>query len=194
MEKVLYIYAGCNGAGKTTAFESTSMNNNNEIYDYLNSDSIAKGISPFNPESVSIKAGKLLFERLNELLLKEKTFALETTLAGRTYKHYIEYAKTLGYRIVLFYYWLISVDLAKERVRLRVSRGGHNIPEIDIERRYFRGINNLFSLYLPIVDSAFLYDNTNKPPSLFAEYEKGKITIINFEKYNQLQTLWNTMK
>ena len=191
--KKIYIFAGCNGAGKTTAFESTLFNTN-ICNDYLNTDRIAKGISPFDSANVAIKAGKLLIERLNELLGAGKTFALETTLSGRAYKQHFEKAKARGYDIILFYYWLNSVELAKERVRLRVNSGGHNVPEKDIERRYFRGINNLFSLYLPIVDSAFLYDNSEQPLNLLAEYNKKKMTIINEAKYNQLQKLWMMQK
>ena len=187
--KKIYIFAGCNGAGKTTAFESTLFNTN-ICNDYLNTDRIAKGISPFNSANVSIKAGRLLVEQMDELLIAGKTFALETTLSGRAYKHKLEYAKTLDYDIILFYYWLNSVDLAKERVRLRVKNSGHNVPEEDIERRYYRGINNLFSLYLPIVDSAFLYDNSEKPLNLLARFKNNKITIINETKYNQLHNLW----
>jgi predicted ABC-type ATPase len=192
IDKIFCIYAGCNGAGKTTAFEGTLhlYINNLKNFDYLNADIIARGISPLNPESVSIEAARILIKQINNLFCQGKSFAVETTLSGKSYLEYIKKAKSLGYNVILFYYWLNSVELPKERVKLRVKNGGHNIPENDIARRYFRGINNLFSLYLPMVDSAFLYDNSNEKPYLIAEFNRGNIVIINENIYKQLYILW----
>jgi predicted ABC-type ATPase len=120
MLKRLYIIAGCNGAGKTTA----SFNILPELLqckEFVNADEIAKGISPFQPESVSIEAGRIMLSRIDDLLLSGSDFAFETTLASRSFVSTIEKAKRLGYFVTLVFFWLDSVDLAKSRVRSRVS-------------------------------------------------------------------------
>ena len=157
----LYIIAGPNGAGKTTA----SMNILPEILDckiFVNADEIAKGLNPLDPDSMAIEAGRIMLERIYFLLEKRDTFALETTLATRSYRKFIEKAKELGYKVVLMFFWLESPEFAKERVSNRVKEGGHDIPEEVIERRYWLGLKNLFEIFMPIVDSWSLYDNNEK--------------------------------
>ncbi len=156
---VLYIIAGCNGAGKTTA----SMLVLPEILncrEFVNADEIAKGLSPFNPEEVAIEAGRLMLERIELLLSKHSTFAIETTLATRSYKKLIEKAKLKGYEIILLFFWLPTPEMAQQRVAKRVASGGHNIPSDVINRRYWAGLTNLFQIYTPIVDTWYLYDNS----------------------------------
>lgn len=80
-------------------------------------------------------------------------FGFETTLASRNYVRVIAQAKKLGYTVVLIFFWLESVDLAKARVKARVEKGGHNIPSTVIERRYARGLNNFFTSYKNLADS-----------------------------------------
>ena len=152
-EKNLYIIAGCNGAGKTTA-SFTILPEILFCKEFVNADEIAKGLSPFQPEKVSFEAGRIMLNRINELLNDGENFAFETTLSTRSYKSKIVEAKAKGYTVTLLFFWLRSVDLAKERVRIRVSEGGHNIEAQIIGRRYKRGIKNLFDIYLPIVDGA----------------------------------------
>lgn len=158
----LYIIAGCNGAGKTTA-SYTVLPEILNCREFVNADEIAKGLSPFNPEEVAIQAGKLMLQRIDELISQKKTFAIETTLATRSYKNLIADAHEKGYSVVLIFFWLPTVSLAKLRVRTRVAMGGHNIMSDVIERRYILGINNFFKLFSPIVDSWMLYDNENQP-------------------------------
>ena len=129
---------------------------------FVNADEIAKGLNPLDPESMAIEAGRIMLERIKYLISRKETFALETTLATRSYKRFIEKAKSLGYRIVLLFFWLDSPEFAKQRVANRVKEGGHNIPEDIIERRYWLGLNNLFYIFMPIVDSWSLYDNNEK--------------------------------
>ena len=148
----LYIIAGCNGAGKTTA-SFTLLPDVLKCQQFVNADEIAKGLSPFNPESVSMEAGRIMLNRIEELLKKGATFAIETTLATRSYHALISRAHKLGYLVHLLYIWLSSPQLAIKRVAQRVSEGGHNIPQDVIIRRYHHGISNLFKLFMPIVDS-----------------------------------------
>lgn len=154
----LYIIAGCNGAGKTTA----SMSVLPEVLDcreFVNADEIAKGLSPFKPEEVAIEAGKLMLKRIDYLLSKEETFAIETTLATKSYRNLVEHAKMLGYTVVLLFFWLPSPEMAEKRVANRVAEGGHNIPVEVIHRRYWLGLQNLFNIFEPIVDLLSIYDN-----------------------------------
>lgn len=155
----LYIIAGCNGAGKTTASMSILPELLN-CREFVNADEIAKGLSPFNPEEMAILAGKLMLERIECLLRRNATFAIETTLATRSYRKLVNRAKGLGYFVILLFFWLPSPEMAVERVAHRVSEGGHNIPTDIIHRRYWLGLQNLFNIFTSIVDSWSLYDNS----------------------------------
>ena len=189
IDKNLYIIAGCNGAGKTTA-SFTILPEIIECKEFVNADEIAKGLSPFQPEKVAFESGRIMLKRITELLFDNQSFAFETTLSTKSYKSKIIEAKEKGYTLTLLFFWLQNVELAKARVKMRVSEGGHNIePEI-IERRYFRGIKNLFKIYLPIVDGAIIFDNSNGKHELLAEKTvDGQLNIIDSIKFNELKKL-----
>ncbi|MBX3257939.1 MAG: zeta toxin family protein, partial [Chitinophagaceae bacterium] len=142
-DKNLYIIAGCNGAGKTTA-SFTILPEIIDCKEFVNADEIAKGLSPFQPEKVAFEAGRIMLNRIAELLDSSENFAFETTLSTRSYKQKVEEAKQKGFTTTLLFFWLQNAELAKERVRIRVSEGGHNIETDVIERRYIKGIKNLF--------------------------------------------------
>ncbi len=190
-EKTLYVIAGCNGAGKTTA-SFTILPEIINCKEFVNADEIARGLSPFQPEKVSFEAGRIMLNRINELLNSEKTFAFETTLSSKSYKLVIEEAKARGYVVNLLFFWLNSVELAKERVKTRVCEGGHNIDDETIERRYIRGIINLIEIYLPIIDGALLFDNTNPKPIMIGSKRIGQELEINDEeRYNKIIKLYD---
>ena len=149
----LYIIAGCNGAGKTTA-SYTVLPEMLGCKEFVNADEIAKGLSPFNPESVAI-------ERIIHLLKEGETFAFETTLSTRSYVKFIERAQAKGYFVTLLYFWLPTPEQAIERVATRVREGGHNIPSDVIRRRYANGIKNLTALYIPLCNYWAIYDNSS---------------------------------
>ena len=181
----LYIIAGCNGAGKTTASFTIfpDMLNCNQ---FVNADNIAYGLSPFNTESVAIEAGKIMLQRIEELLLLGEDFAIETTLTTRSYVTMIQRAQTLGYKVSLIYIWLNSPQLAIQRVAERVRNGGHNIPTDVIERRYFRSIKNLFELFIPICDFWTITDNSNKMLTNIARKEGFDSVIENKELWESI--------
>lgn len=154
MNKNLYIIAGCNGAGKTTA-SFTILPEILNCKEFVNADEIAKGLSPFQPEKVAFEAGRIMLHRLNELLENNENFAFETTLATKSYKSRVIKAQKKNYTVTLLFFWLRNVDMAIERVRTRVLEGGHNIETNVIERRYKNGIKNLFEIYLSIVDESY---------------------------------------
>lgn len=190
-DKKLYIIAGCNGAGKTTA-SFTILPEILDCKEFVNADEIAKGLSPFQPEKVSIEAGRIMLKRINELLSENEIFAFETTLSTKSYKNKITEAKEKGYRVTLLFFWLQSIELANERVKTRVLEGGHNIAFEIIERRYKKGIKNLFDIYLPIVDGALIFDNSEGKHELLADKQiDGFLNVVNPEKFNILKNYYD---
>lgn len=173
----LYIISGCNGAGKTTA-SYTILPEILNCKEFVNADNIAAGLSPFNPESVAFEAGRIMLKRINDLLNDNQDFAFETTLSTRSYVSLIQRAQQNGYEVTLLYFWLSSPQMATERVAKRVSNGGHHIPTDVIERRYYRGIKNLFSLYIPICDHWHILNNTNTPSTMIAQSSKYSEEIV----------------
>jgi predicted ABC-type ATPase len=191
VDKKLYIIAGCNGAGKTTA-SFTILPEILDCREFVNADEIAKGLSPFQPEKVSFEAGRIMLHRINELLANNVNFAFETTLSTKSYKNKILTARKNGYRVTLLFFWLQSIDLAKERVKTRVIEGGHNIEPEVIERRFIKGIKNLFEIYLPIVDGALIFDNSEGSHELIADKQNNEpIIIFNDDKFNHLKSFYD---
>lgn len=187
----LYIIAGCNGAGKTTA-SFTLLPEVLECREFVNADEIAKGLSPFQPEKVAIEAGRIMLQRVNELLKAKEDFAFETTLSSRSYRAKVLEAQKSGYTVTLLFFWLQNVDLAIERVKTRVLEGGHNIEPEVIERRYYKGIRNLFDIYLPIVDETIIFDNSDGNHELIAEKDIHKeVDIVNQEKFGKLKLCYD---
>lgn len=191
IDKKLYIIAGCNGAGKTTA-SFTILPEILDCKEFVNADEIAKGLSPFQPEKVAFEAGRIMLNRINGLFSENKSFAFETTLSTRSYKQKVAEAKEKGYRVTLLFFWLQNIELAKERVKIRVAEGGHNIAAEVIERRYIKGIKNLFTIYLPIVDGTLIIDNSEGKHELLAHRQiDGVLNIINERKFNMLKSYYD---
>lgn len=159
----LYIIAGCNGAGKTTA-SFTLLPEILDCKEFVNADIIAAGLSPFNPESMALPAGRLMLQRMKELMQAKVDFAFETTLATRSYVSLIEKAKAIGYTVSLLFFWLDSPEMAQQRVYQRVQQGGHHTPHEVISRRYGRGLHNLMSLYTAVCDQWIVVDNRDTQP------------------------------
>ncbi|MBQ0049779.1 MAG: zeta toxin family protein [Bacteroidales bacterium] len=184
----LYIIAGCNGAGKTTA-SFTVLPEMLNCREFVNADQIAAGLSPFNPEGVAIQAGRLMIDRVIHLLKEGVTFAFETTLSTRSYVKLIQQAQRRGYFVTLLFFSLPTPEQAVKRVAKRVSQGGHNIPLDVIYRRFRAGLSNLFKLYMPVVDYWAFYDNSTCPATKIASGWKGQQPIVEnqelFQKYNE---------
>ena len=182
----VYVIAGPNGAGKTT-FASEFLPGFVQCREFLNADLIAAGLSPFAPETQNVRAGRLFLERIRELVGERADFGFETTLSGRTYVKLLGDMKAGGYRLVLFFLWLPSAEMAVARVEIRVKRGGHRVPPEDIERRYAAGLRNFFRLYRPIVDSWWLYDASRLPPKLIASEERGQRIVKQRRLYRSIE-------
>lgn len=187
MKKDLYIISGCNGAGKTTA-SYTVLPEILECREFVNADEIARGLSPFCPQGVAIEAGRLMLQRIEDLLAREESFSIETTLATRSYVNLVRRAQAKKYRVSLLYFWLNSPELAQKRVAERVSKGGHDIPLNTIVRRYWSGINNLFRLFMPVVDYWAIFDNSETPRRIVATGgRKSKTEITEHELFTKIK-------
>lgn len=156
----LYIIAGPNGAGKTT-FIKRFAPRHLALLDFLNADEIARGLSPLAPERAQIEAGRLMLDRIRQFIAGGKSFAMETTLSGRTYRLLLKQAKEAGYATHLDFLALPSVEDSIRRVANRVIQGGHDVPEVDLRRRFRLGLRNLFSLYRPFCDTWNVYLNAD---------------------------------
>lgn len=184
--KNMYIIAGCNGAGKTTAAFHLLPDTLN-CREFVNADEIAKGISPFQPEMATHEAGKIMLTRIGSLIERGVDFAVETTLSALIYQEIIENAKQHDYRVSLLFLWLNSIDLAKERVRLRTLEGGHSVDDAVIERRYLRGLQNLSSVYIPLCDHVMIFDNSELKHQLIMAKIKGEAEeIYDLTTYKQI--------
>jgi len=135
----------------------------------LNADEIARGLSPLDPSARAIKAGRLLLSEVRDSITRHETFALESTLSGRTYVNVFERAKQNGYKIELQFVWIPDVREAIRRVRQRVIEGGHDVPVNDIRRRFARSVQHLLDDYAPLANKWFLWDNSTPPAKLLAE-------------------------
>jgi len=133
----IYLIGGCNGAGKTT-FAREYLPKEVKCLRFLNADEIARGLSPFDPGAAGVQAARILLTQIKECVRRKETFALESTLSGKTYIRFLREAKKSGYTLELHYLWLSSPTQAIARVRQRVLQGGHHVPAQDIRRRFKR--------------------------------------------------------
>jgi len=181
------VIAGPNGAGKSTLAPHL-LRDALGIFEYVNADTIAQGLSAFAPETAAIEAGRVMLHRLYELAKERKDFAFETTLATRFYAKWLASLQLKEYHVHLVFLWLNSPELAIERVAERVRAGGHHIPEETVRRRYDRGIANFFKLYQPFVDSWEVLDVSDESPTEVAIGDKiGGSSIINETSWRMLE-------
>lgn len=186
MTKTLYIIAGPNGAGKTTAAK-TLLPDLWQCREFVNADEIARGLSPFNPESVAVAAGKLMLRRVYALLEGSESFSIETTLATRSYIELVRRAHERGFRVTLLFFWLESPEMARLRVAQRVEQGGHFIPDEVISRRYQRGVRNLFELFIPAVDEWMIYDNSVSPVVCVAHGNQLSKDVQDYPRFARMR-------
>jgi predicted ABC-type ATPase len=164
-EQRIIIIAGSNGAGKTT-FAREFLPNEAGCPVFVNADLIAAGLSPFEPATAAIRAGRMMIEEIETYVREKRSFGFETTLSGRRYARMIPQWQDLGYRIKLVFLCLEDVKIAIERIRVRVRQGGHGIPEDVVRRRYEAGWRNFQQTYRKLVDTWVVYDNSGETPVL----------------------------
>lgn len=178
----VYIIAGPNGSGKTT-FANEFLPKYAKCQNFVNADLIAKGLSPFSPRAAAIKAGRLVLEQIRSLSEKNADFAFETTLSGKSYLRLLTTLKKKGYAISLFFLWIPNVELALSRIKDRVATGGHDVPALDVKRRFHRGIYNFFKYYRPLSDTWLLFNNADSIPRLIAKEKSGKAELVDKELF-----------
>ena len=179
---ILYLIAGANGSGKSTLASELLPCENLE---FLNADETAKEICPEHMESVKIKAGKIVIKKLQELLNRKKSFAVETTLAGKNHIKIIKKAKDLGYKTVLLYSYIENPLLCENRIKIRVLNGGHDIPKEDIIRRFYRSKENFWNIYKDLADEWTLVYNGTSEYIIAAQCSNSKVEILNEKLYNE---------
>jgi predicted ABC-type ATPase len=169
-EKKVIIIAGPNGAGKST-FAREFLPNEAGCLVFINADLIAAGLSPFQPELMAIKAGRLMLEEMERYARLGESFAIETTLSGLGYVKLIREWRKAGYDVKLMFLGLSSPEQAIERVQERVRQGGHDIPEMVIRRRFWQGLKRFQETYKTEVNRWWWYDNSGNRPVLLEEGE-----------------------
>lgn len=185
----IIILAGPNGAGKTTA-SSRLLQYGFGIDEFVNADTIAAGLSAMHPERVALSAGRIMLQRMKELARAGQNFGFETTLASRSFAPWLaELKRDSGYRVELFFFSLVSAELAIARVASRVNMGGHHVDDAVVRRRYTRGLVNFFSLYRSLTSRWRFYDNsTIDGPTLLADGGEGRGIVVHD------QTRWDIIR
>lgn len=183
----VYIVAGPNGAGKST-FARLFLPDYADCKEFVNADLIAAGLSPFNPESLAIEAGRLMLGRIETLIRSHVDFGFETTLAGRGHLSLLTRLRGEGYRVHIFFLWLPDPELALARVYERVQAGGHFVPEETVRRRFARGLSNFFHLYQRTFNSYLLFDSAGAAPQLIAaRFEDGPPIVLDPLRFGKIQ-------
>lgn len=181
----VYIIAGPNGAGKTTfAREFLPTYANCKIF--INADLIAQGLSPFDPERAAFRAGRLMLEEIETQAARGEDFGFETTLSGKGHLHIVRALKKRGYEVHIFYLWVPSAELTLARIKERVLRGGHDVAEAVVRRRFGRSIGHFLGPYGRLADRWTLFDNSAVAPREVATSWRGRLRVVDERLYNEL--------
>jgi len=187
----IVVLAGPNGAGKSTAAPFL-LRDTLAVLEFVNADQIAQGLSAFDPDTVAVTAGRLMLARLDDLARQHASFAFETTLASRSFAPWLRRRLFEGYTVHVVFLWLASAELALARVAERVARGGHDVPEEVVRRRYRAGLRNLFSLYRPLATTWRVYDSGDfHAPRLMASGQSGRTFVRDEVLWSQIVRQWS---
>lgn len=194
-EPWLWMIAGPNGAGKTT-FATQAIRDEFRLEHFVNTDEIARQLSPDAPGAAQIQSGRLMLGEFDRLRKERTSFAVETTLSSVSYLKKATAMRYDGWKVGLLYFWLASPELSQIRVSQRVAIGGHDVSASDIFRRYERSLNNL-PKYLEVCDKFAMFDNSKDAPDLIAEGWAGGLdnvwndTIVKQLLYDAYQAFTN---
>jgi len=182
----LYIIAGPNGVGKTT-FADRYLPDEAQQLEFVNADLIARGLSPYDPDSVGIEAGRIALKRIRELISHRIGFTWETTMSGKTSVVWLRQARDAGYVLKAYFLWVRNPETTIRRIRQRVVEGGHNITEDVSRRRFFKTIQNFFTIYRPVMTSWKLFQNELPGPRLLAVEKCGRLVLRDPLQFAQMQ-------
>ncbi len=180
-----YVIAGPNGAGKTT-FALRYLPEMTGCRNFINADLIADGLSPLNPSAAQVEAGKIFLREIGKNVEAGTDFAFETTLSGRMYVRLLKGLHSKGWKTVLFYLWIPDAEFSRLRVKQRVEAGGHDIPDEAILRRYRRTVSNFLTIFAPLCDEVFCYDNSVFNPRLVCERRDGELSVFDQGRYGMI--------
>src|SRR5215813_12603460 len=182
----LYIIAGPNGVGKTT-FANKYLPDEARQLEFVNADLIARGLSPYDPDSVSLEAGRIALNRIRELISHRIGFTWETTMSGRTAVGWLSDARKAGYVLKAYFLWVRDPEIVIRRIRQRVVEGGHNIPEDVSRRRFLKTIQNFFAIYRPLMDTWKLFENDESGRRLVVVGKSGKFVVRDPKQFARIQ-------
>ena len=182
----LFIIAGPNGVGKTT-FADRYLPDEAKQLEFVNADLIARGLSPYDPESAAMEAGRIALKRIRELIASRTGFTWETTMSGRTAVVWLRQAREAGYILKTYFLWVRNPETTIRRIRQRVVEGGHAITEEVSRRRFFKTIQNFFTIYRPLMTSWKLYENELLGPRLLALEKYGRLVVRDLAQFAQMQ-------
>ena len=174
----VYVVAGPNGSGKTT-FAREFLPNYAKCPNFVNADLIAQGLSPFDPTAAAIRAGRLVLSRIHEFSRMGEDFGFETTLSGKTHRRLFRALEEQGYKVHIYFLWVPAPALSLLRIKNRVADGGHDVPVVDVGRRFERSIINFFGVYVNAASSWMLFDNSGAKPVLAAKGRAESVTVEN---------------
>jgi predicted ABC-type ATPase len=182
----LYIIAGPNGVGKTT-FADHYLPDEAKQLEFVNADLIARGLSPYDPDSVSIEAGRIALRRIRELIAHQIGFTWETTMSGKTAVRWLRDARGAGYLVKGYFLWVRDLEVAIRRIRQRVVEGGHDIAEDVSRRRFLKTIQNFFGIYRPLMSTWKLFENDEPGPRLVAIEKCGRLVVRDRTRLARIQ-------
>lgn len=187
-EKELIIVAGPNGAGKTAFVEEFLAE---RPCSYLSADRIAAELAPEDPKSARVAAGREFLLRVKHQLGGEEAFLVESTLSGRGFRRTLRSAKASGFSLVIVLVFLDSPDTCLLRIQERVRKGGHDVPENDVRRRFRRSLSNFWQEYRGFADRWLLVYNGDREFEDVAFGSGETVSVRNDVLYRQFLKLAN---
>jgi predicted ABC-type ATPase len=181
----LYVIAGPNGVGKTTFADRYLPQTIREL-EFVNSDLIARGLSPYAPDAVAMEAGRIALTRIRHLIGDHRSFTWETTLSGRTALGWLKSAKISGYQIKCCFLWVRNVQTTLKRIQQRVAEGGHNIEPDVSRRRFYKTLHNFFFVYRSVFKSWKLMANEGNGVRLIALEKSGRLIVRDRTAFDRI--------
>ncbi|HEX3797721.1 MAG TPA: AAA family ATPase [Verrucomicrobiae bacterium] len=181
----LHVIAGPNGVGKTT-FADRHLPQTIRELEFVNADLIARGLSPYDPDSVSMEAGRIALLRIRHLIAERRSFTWETTMSGRSAVTWLQAARKSGYELKCYFLWVRDIQTTLDRIQQRVSEGGHNIEPSVSKRRFYKTIQNFFAIYRPLFDAWKLIQIENTGTRLLAVGKNGREAIRDQKSFDKI--------